>query len=97
MLIITLFLVFFTIALTGYTVIPVVSRQMSILSAKRQHTMTSRMEQLLPRQEAQKISKFFFIAPILLKSSTIFFLVSFIVSPLYDPAFSFIVPSKFRM
>ena len=65
MLLTTLFLIFCVIALTGYTIIPMVSRHMSVLSAKRQQTMTSRMEQLLPRQEAQKISKIFFAAPIL--------------------------------
>ena len=73
MLIITLFLIFCTIAMTGYAIIPLISRQMSVLSVKRQQTMTSRMEQLLPRQEAQKISKLFFIAPLILGAGFYFF------------------------
>ena len=73
MLIIALFLIFCTIAITGYVIIPMVSQQASVLSVKRQQTLTSRIEQLLPRQEAREMSQVFLVAPVLLGAGFYFF------------------------
>ena len=73
MLILALFLIFCTIAITGYVIIPKASQQISTLSVKRQQTITSRIEQLLPRQEARKMSRIFLIAPVLLGAGFYFF------------------------
>ena len=72
MLMIALFLIFCTIAITGYVIIPMVSQQASVLSVKRQQTITNRIEQLLPRQEARKMSRIFLVAPVILGAAFYF-------------------------
>jgi tight adherence protein B len=61
-----LFTIFFTVALTGAVVIPVVYDRGSAESLKRQQKLSNTMEQLMPRSEAQRLGRLFVLAPVAL-------------------------------
>src|SRR3990167_5777009 len=63
---ITFFLIFCTVWLVGYAVFPAVFRKLTVAGGKRQQKFSNRMEQLMPRSEARKISQLFVIAPAVL-------------------------------
>ena len=73
MFVLTLFLCFCTVGLIGYAVTPMIYTKATILSDKQQQRLSNKMEQLMPRQEAKKISRLFVIAPFVL--ATGFYLV----------------------
>ncbi len=73
MLAATLFLCFITVAIIGYVIAPMVYSRASTATEKRQQRISNKMEQLMPRQEAKKISRLFVIAPLVLGAG--FFLV----------------------
>lgn len=60
------FLVFCTVALIGYAVTPAIYSRLAVAGEKRQIKFSNKMEQLMPRQEAKKISRLFVVAPIVL-------------------------------
>lgn len=64
MLAITFFLVFSTVGLIGYVVIPNVYGRAAVLSEERQRKLSIRMEHLMPRQEAKKIGRIMVLAPL---------------------------------
>ncbi|HQP10307.1 MAG TPA: type II secretion system F family protein [Candidatus Omnitrophota bacterium] len=66
MLIITLFLCFATVATVGYILTPAIYGKVAAVTDKRQQKISNKMEQLMPRQEAKKISRLFVIAPLVL-------------------------------
>jgi tight adherence protein B len=66
MLVISLFLVFCTVGMIGYTVIPAAYARSAILGEKRRLGFAGRLEHLMPRQEVRKISRIFVLAPIIL-------------------------------
>src|SRR3989338_3263572 len=66
MLVLSLFLVFCTVGMIGYAVIPAAYASSAVLSEKRRQGFSSRMEHLMPRQEAKKISRIFMLAPLVL-------------------------------
>lgn len=66
MLTICLFLIFFSVGLVGYAVIPAVYGRAAVLSDERQRRLSSRMEHLMPRQEAKKIGRIFVLAPLVM-------------------------------
>lgn len=66
MLTAALFLIFLTIALIGYAIAPALYNKATIASEKRHQKFSNKMEQLLPRQEAKKISRLFLMAPVVL-------------------------------
>ena len=66
MLILLIFLTFCTIGLVGYSIAPAVYGNVASASDRRQQKFSSTMEQLLPQQEAKKISRLFVIAPLVL-------------------------------
>lgn len=61
-----LFAIFATVTAAGYVIIPAVSEQMAIANEQRQQRFSTKMEQLVSRQEAKKVSRLFIIAPIAL-------------------------------
>ncbi len=67
-----LFLVFSTAALIGYALIPSLYGKTSVYSERRQQSLSSRMERLMPRKEARKLSRFFVFAPVML-GATLYF------------------------
>ena len=64
MLPIILFLIFSAIGLVGYAVIPAMYGRTAVLSEERQRKFARRMDHLMPRQEAKKISRIFVLAPL---------------------------------
>lgn len=64
MLAITLFLIFCTVGLVGYAVIPTMYGRVAVLSEERQRKLSNRMEHLMSRQEAKKTGRIFVLAPI---------------------------------
>ena len=64
MLSIILFLVFCTVALVGYSIVPTAYNRLAVASEKREQKFSHKMEQLMNRQEARKISRLFIAAPI---------------------------------
>lgn len=60
----TLFLIFCTVALMGYAVIPMVYNGMIVYSRKREQQLSNKMDKVLPRSEAKKMAKYFVIAPV---------------------------------
>lgn len=73
MLAILLFLVFCTVGLIGYSLAPALYGKTAVLNEKRQQRFSTRMEHLMPRQEAKKISRIFMMAPLIL--SPLFYFV----------------------
>ncbi|MCK5012803.1 MAG: type II secretion system F family protein [Candidatus Omnitrophica bacterium] len=66
MLVLLLFLCFSTVALIGIVIAPAVYNRMTVESGKQQQRISNKMEQLMPRQEAKKISRLFVAAPLVL-------------------------------
>ena len=66
MLTLFIFLTFCTVGLIGYSIAPSIYGNFLIASEKRQRDFSNRMEQLVPQQEAKKISRLFVIAPLVL-------------------------------
>lgn len=66
MLILLIFLTFCTVGLVGYSVAPALYGNFAVASEKRQRDFSNRMEQLVPQQEAKRISRLFVIAPLVL-------------------------------
>ena len=64
MLAVTLFLIFCTVGLVGYAVIPTMYGRAAVLGEERQRKLSSRMEHLMPRQEAKKIGRILVLAPL---------------------------------
>ena len=64
MLALCLFLIFCTVGLVGYAVIPAMYSRTAVLSEERQRKLSSRMEHLMPRQEARKIGRILVLAPL---------------------------------
>ncbi|MBI5150912.1 MAG: type II secretion system F family protein [Candidatus Omnitrophica bacterium] len=65
MLVLCLFLVFSTVGLVGYAVIPSVYGRAAVMGEQRQRKLSARMEHLMPRQEAKKIGRIFVLAPLI--------------------------------
>ncbi len=63
MLIFSLFLIFCTVAILGYAVIPMVYARTLAFNEKRGQKFSTNIEQLLPRQEAKKISRLLVFIP----------------------------------
>ena len=66
MLALSIFLTFCAVGLVGYSTIPTAYSKIAVTGGKRQQKFSSRMEQLMPQQEAKKISQLFVIAPLVL-------------------------------
>jgi len=66
MLVLFIFLTFCTVGLIGYSIAPAIYGRFTIASEKRQRDFSNRMEQLVPQQEAKRISRLFVIAPLVL-------------------------------
>jgi len=66
MLVLTIFLAFCTVALIGYSITPALYGRVTTVSEKRQQKFSNKMEQLMPRKEAKKISRLFVVAPLIL-------------------------------
>src|SRR3989338_6725752 len=64
MLPLILFLIFSTVGLVGYAVIPAMYGRAAVLGEERQRKLSSRMEHLMPRQEAKKIGRILVLAPL---------------------------------
>lgn len=64
MLSIILFLIFCTVGLIGYSVIPAIYSRTAVFGEERQRKISSRMEHLMPRQEARKIGRILVLAPL---------------------------------
>ena len=75
MLVVVLSLIFFTVFLFGYAIVPMVSSRLVVFSDKRQQKITGTMEQFMPRPEAKKKSRLLVLAPIAAAA------VMFIVTP----------------
>src|SRR3989338_6547970 len=63
MLPLILFLIFCTVGLVGYAVIPAMYGRAAALGEERQRKLSTRMEHLMPRQEAKKIGRILMLAP----------------------------------
>ncbi len=59
-----LFLIFVTVGLISYSVIPIIYDRAAVAGVRREQRFSSTIEQLLPRQEAQKIGRIMVLAPI---------------------------------
>jgi tight adherence protein B len=64
-LIILLFIIFCTVALVVYTVLPAFFGSARVMGDKRQQRLANNMEQLMSRQEAKKKSRFLVLAPLI--------------------------------
>lgn len=74
MLTIILFLVFLTVGLVGYSVIPILFGSASTLGMKQQQRFSSNIENIMSRQEAKKWGRIFVLAPFVL--AIVFFVMS---------------------
>ncbi len=59
-------LIFSSVFLTGYVVIPSIIARGASMSEKRQTSLTSNMEQFISKKEAKKMSKLLFLAPLVM-------------------------------
>lgn len=66
MMVLTLFLCFSTVAMVGYVIAPMLYNRTMIESGKQQQRIANKMEQLMPRQEAKRLSRLFVLAPVVL-------------------------------
>ena len=62
-MILTLFLIFCTVALMGYAVIPMVYNGMVVYGKKREQQLSNKMDKVLTRADAKKMAKYFLFAP----------------------------------
>lgn len=65
-MILSIFLVFCTIALLGYSIIPMMYNASVVYGKKREQKLTNKMDRLLPRTDAKKMAKYFTLAPVVL-------------------------------
>ena len=72
MLFIILFLMFTTIFFIAYLVIPMVYEKATVISEKRQKNLSANFQQLLPTNQAKKMSRFFVFAPFLFGAALYF-------------------------
>ncbi len=66
MLTLTLFLIFATMTLMGYAVIPLIYNRTALINESRRQKISANMEQLLPRHEARRMGRLFVITPFFL-------------------------------
>jgi tight adherence protein B len=66
MLTLTLFLIFCTVGIIGYVITPAIYSRAAVVGERRRQSLSNKMEQFMPRQEAKKISRLFVIAPLIL-------------------------------
>lgn len=71
----TLFLVFCTVALVGYAIVPVAYSKTVTFGQRRAHQLSSRLDRVVPRQQVQQITKLYFIAPLALAVLAYLFLI----------------------
>jgi tight adherence protein B len=64
MLIFIIFLIFITVGLISYSIIPALYTRAAVFNEMRQKNFTDRMENMMPRQEAQKMGRMFVVAPL---------------------------------
>ena len=69
-----LFLVFMTVGLVSYAIIPAVYNRLSLENARRTHQYTSSMEQIMARPKARKLGFYFVLAPFALAGGFYYFL-----------------------
>ncbi len=69
----TLFLVFCTAALIGYSVVPIVYNKSVALSQKRAYSLSNRLERVIPRTQLKELAKIYMLAPIVMAG--IFFIL----------------------
>lgn len=74
-MVLPLFLVFCTVALIGYAIVPVAYSKGVTFSQRRAHQLSSRLDRVVPRQQVQQITKLYFIAPVVLGAGAYFFLL----------------------
>lgn len=72
MLIIILLLVFATVTLIGYQLIPSVYSRTAVISERRQQKLSNNMEKLMSRTDARKLSRVFIMAPLILAAGFYF-------------------------
>ena len=63
-MVLAIFLVFCTAALIGYAVIPAVYNKTAAVSQKRAHTLTGKLDRVLPKPQLQKLAQIYMIAPL---------------------------------
>lgn len=63
-MILSIFLVFCTVTLLGYSIIPMMYNASIAYGKKREQKLTNKMDRLLPRTDAKKMAKYFTLAPI---------------------------------
>ncbi len=73
-LIIALALIFITAFIVGYFLVPAFYGFSLEANERRQRELSKNIEQLMSRQESEKISKLFILAPIVLSGLLVFFL-----------------------
>lgn len=66
MLSLTLFLIFCTVGLIGYSVIPLLYQRALVINQLRQQKIVGNIEQILPRQEAKKTTRWLVLTPLIL-------------------------------
>ena len=74
MLVVVLFLIFFTVFLFGFAIVPMISSRLVVFSDQRQQKISGTMEQFMPRPEAKKKSRLLVLAPLV--TATVMFLVT---------------------
>lgn len=67
------FLVFVTVGLISYAIIPAIYNQLTLLNARRTHKYTANMEQLMAKSNAKKMSQYFLLAPFVLAGVLYFY------------------------
>lgn len=72
MIILIFMLIFATITMVGYQVVPVIFEKSAIVQEKRQQNFARNMEQLMPKSEAKKMSRMFVFAPLALAGTFYF-------------------------
>ena len=68
-----LFLIFVTVGLISYAIIPTIYNQLAILNVRRTHKYTANMEQLMAKSNARKMSQYFLLAPFALAGILYFY------------------------
>jgi len=64
MIYVTLFLVFCTVGLLGYSVLPMSYNKAVAFSKKREEQLSNKMDKLLSRPEAKKMARYFVFSPL---------------------------------
>jgi len=69
-----LFVVFLSVSMVGFFVVPIIYSRTVIFSQKRQQYFSHKLDRVMPRQQIQKVTKIYILAPILL---AVFFAIVF--------------------